>query len=512
MAKKFRTMRTFARTASKSMEKNLVENAKQLSKNPYLILPEYNDNVSEKYFKKIRKSLDKVARFKDDTKKLEKLSNKKGLDGALAGTLLLSHSEKAPYLAVIKFPTGDITYAQRGKADREKLVAVQHFDDPVIRLLGIKDVVLKKKLYAYSWPDGFISTGEKPSPPQGFIDFVIKKTDFVNKNRILSCGHIKEEDVLKKSSSNKYYLRIHWKSADKIFAICQDCARNTKNTMFKITQYLLEPNLSDDFEIEIIGQVFKQEKTNFETVYLDDYLSGEISDYDLINKNKKEREDDVKQSGEKLFVLDGKSFGTDVQGFVDALKPRAHEEKGLLCILEKVEEPVVLKNVTPNKVLEMFWKKHGLDAISMMLYDEKMAKKFYELDEPPSDILELVSKYGERQEILSKLPQYSSLPPLASFIDHVAKTYKTFGEKEAISEVKKRPDTPKGKSVAYAFLIVFGKSSEKWKFSKVEIEYGEFLKDYVKKLLDSSPKNYHKCLQELLVASGSSETVDDKII
>ena len=35
MAKKIRRMRTFARTASKSMEKQLVENAKQLKKDPW---------------------------------------------------------------------------------------------------------------------------------------------------------------------------------------------------------------------------------------------------------------------------------------------------------------------------------------------------------------------------------------------------------------------------------------------------------------------------------------------
>ena len=126
-------MRTFARTASKSMEKKLVDNAKELIEDPYVILPDYEDNYSRKHFGKIRKSLEKVHRFNDDTDKLEKLSKKRGLDGALAGTLLIAHSEKAPYLAVAKFSTGDITYAQRGNADKEKLIAVQHFDDPVLR-------------------------------------------------------------------------------------------------------------------------------------------------------------------------------------------------------------------------------------------------------------------------------------------------------------------------------------------------------------------------------------------
>ena len=236
MAKKFRRMRTFARTAAKSMEKKLVENAKKLRDDPYLILPEYSDNYSKKYFDKIKKNLDKVSRFKDDVSKLEKLSNKRDLGGALAGTLLIAHSEKAPYLAVSKYPTGDIAYAQRGRADREKLIAIQHFDNPILRLLGVKDIVLKKRLHVYSWDEGFVSTGLEAKPPEEFIDFLMKKINLRYKEGIATCGDIKPEVVKKKEIYKKNYLRIYWKSADTFLAICEDCAKSSKNTIFTITK------------------------------------------------------------------------------------------------------------------------------------------------------------------------------------------------------------------------------------------------------------------------------------
>ena len=72
MVKKFRRVRTFARTASKSMEKNLIENALKLKDDPYLVLPEYTDSYSKRCFKKIIKGLDKINKFKDDVDKLEK--------------------------------------------------------------------------------------------------------------------------------------------------------------------------------------------------------------------------------------------------------------------------------------------------------------------------------------------------------------------------------------------------------------------------------------------------------
>ncbi len=511
MAKKLRRMRTFARTAAKSMEKKLVENAKKLQDDPYLILPEYSDNYSKRYFDKIKRSLDKVNRFKDDVSKLEKLSNKRDLGGALAGTLLIAHSEKAPYLAVAKYPTGDITYAQRGRADKEKLIAIQHFDNPILRLLGFKDIVLKKRLHVYSWDDGFVSTGLEAKPPGDFIDFLMKKTNLTYKNGIATCGDIKREIAKKKEIYKKNYLRIYWKSADAIVAICEDCAKSSKNTIFNMTKYLLEPNISNDFLIDVVGQVIKQKETGFEQIQkLNEYLSGDLTDIEFIKTNMKYREESIKESGEKILILDGTSYGTDIDQFIKALKPNKFEKEGLERILEQIQEPVILDNVTPNKVLEKFWKDYGLSVINSIIDDKVMAEKFFSLHDTPSDILELVFNYRERQQILSQLPKYKSLPPLAKFADNVVRTYKTFGEKEALAEIKKRSDDPKIKSISYAFLLVFGKAKDKkWQYSEVEIEYGDFLKDHAKKLLDSEPKKYHKALKELLSASGSSENIDN---
>ena len=141
--------------------------------------------------------------------------------------------------------------------------------------------------------------------------------------------------------------------------------------------------------------------------------------------------------------------------------------------------------------------------------DEKMADSFFNLDDTPSNILPLVFDYKKRQDILLQLPHYKSLPPLAKFADTVARTYKTFGKKKAIAEIKKRLDSSKGRSLAYAFLLALDKGEDtKWQYSKQEIEYGDFLKEYTKNLLDAKPKNYNKALKNLLTASGSNERID----
>jgi hypothetical protein len=510
MVKKIRRVRTFARTATKTQEKKLIENAKKLRENPYLILPECTDRSYEKYFTKTKKRLEKVSRFKDDVDKLEKISNKKGLEAALAGTLSLAISEKAPYLGVIKFPTGDITYAQRGKAEKEKLIAIQHFDNPIWRLLGLKELSFKKNLYIYSWDNGYVCSGIKANPPQDFIKFIINKLGFSNKNNVVYCKHINPEKAKKQEVQNEDYLMINWKSADTIIAICKDCSKTTKNTIFNISKYMLIPDLSDDFQIDVISQVAPQteRESKKDSEFLKNYLSGKLTDYDFINKNIKKQEEIIKQSEEKILVLDGVSFGSNVKEFVEALKPKKYEKMALEFILEKIEEPLIVNDINSNKILEMFWESHGLDFINTIIDDKKMANSMFQLDDTPTNILTLVFEYKKRQHILSQLPQYESLPPLANFADNIVRTYKTFGKEKAINEIKKKLDTPKGRSLAYAFLLVFKKGKDtKWQYSKQEIEYGEFLKEYAERLLESNPKNYTKALQELLTVSGSNEKI-----
>jgi len=509
MAKKSRKRRSFARTAPKSQEKYLIENAKKLQENPFLILPTCTQDA-ERYFQKLRRKLTKIHYNRSDEKKLEKLSHKKGLDGALAGTYLLAISEKAPYLAALTFPTGDITYAQRGKADREKLIAVQHFDDPVFRLRGIKDIVLKKNLHVYSWDNGYICTGAEARPPGEFIDFIRNKLGYASEKDVIRCPHIPADSARNKEYLPLNYLRIDWKSAQLTIALCENCTKSTKNTMFTISKYMLQRNLSYDFDIEVVTQVAKHQVLSEaqKNASLQEYLSGKLTDYEFIKKISKSQEESAKTAEEKILVLDGVSYGTDVTRFVDALQPTFYEKTALEFLLTKSQEPLIVSKITPGKVLDRFWDQYGKEFLESLLDDKEKASSLFQLDDTPSNIVHLAFEYQQRRKILSQLPVYKSLPPLATFADTVARTYMTFGEKKALAEVKNHPDSPKAKSIAYAFLLALGKGSEeKWKYSKEEIDYGEFLQDYTKKLLTVEPEKYSAVLQELLTVSGSSETI-----
>lgn len=507
--------KSMVRTASKSMEKQIIESAERLYKNPQLVLPDPQDSVSKKRFKKISSQLSKIDQIKDDVKKLEKLAKKRSLASAVAGTLLIAHSKKAPYLAAAQYGADSIIYAQRGSAVREDLIAAQHTDDPFFRLFGIRDIALKFGLHIYSWDTGFISTGLDPKPPKEFIDFILKTVNYSVQKNIVTCQHITINNIKEKKVTEIPYLFVHWTSADISFGICEHCASKKTNLIFSITKYLMEPDLRGDFEVEIIGDIIKKGASTheYETSHLDDYFNGTLSDHAFIKKNMEKRVETLQTADTVQYVLDKTSYGNDADKFIDALQPNSYEAQALQFMLKQTNRSVVVSNATPNTVLEMFWQDQGKQFLSSILSDEETIDELFSLHDTPSVIIKTAFQLSKRREILQKLPHYDDLPDVALFADKITRIYKTDGPAKMISAVKQRPDTPQGKAMAYAFLQAVGKAEDKkWKFSKIEIESGDFLTPIVKKLLDASAESYHKIFQELLTASGSSESLDRYII
>ena len=508
---------SFIKTASKTQEKQIIENAKKILKTPSIILPECeNKNCRKCYFDNIRNKIKKLSKYADDKDKLEKISKKKDLIGAIAGVMTIAHSEKAPYLASVTINGKEIKYALRGKSDKKKLVALQYINDPTLRLLGVGDIALKKKLHLYSWDKGFICTGREGKPPQAFIDFLAKTIKLKRLDEeTFTCPHI---DKKVKENPTLNYLRIRWLYSKKSFLICEKCA--SKNTFLEISKYMIGTNPREIIQINVIPAIIKSCKNkcskcikkdleNFETKFLDEYLRGDISDYDLIKKNEKEMIDKIKNMNRKLLIVDGKCFGDNINALIEALQPNEIEKKAIELMLKKLQNPLVVSNTTPNKLLELFWKDHGLSFLEKMLGDKKLANKFFNMRDKPSDIIAMAYDHKKTQDMLSKLPVYKNLSEIAHFVDNVAKSYKTGGLEKALNVLKDKPDDTRAKAIAYAFLLALNKAKDKrWQYSNTEIEFGEFLKEYASKLLNSKPETYHDALQNLISAAGLTETLE----
>jgi hypothetical protein len=220
-------------------------------------------------------------------------------------------------------------------------------------------------------------------------------------------------------------------------------------------------------------------------------------------------------SGKKIFILDNICYGPDMKSFIKALKPTTIEEKiGLRAVLKRLEEPAIFEKSSPGKVLTYYWKEYGKKAIFAVTKDSKLSKdlfKKYDINKtaPPQILKEANIKIKQR-DIISALPKYEKLPDIAQFADDMARIYKTKGVEDTARAIDKyRGGDTKVKSVAYAFLLALDRGSgKKWQYTKTEIDFAQYLKDPVRLLLDAEPDEYHKKLQNVLSATGSTEKIE----
>ncbi|MBS3802512.1 MAG: hypothetical protein KGY65_07175, partial [Candidatus Thermoplasmatota archaeon] len=407
--------------------------------------------------------------------------------------------------------TGLVYYAQRGQAPKEYLIAAQHTDNPLYRIFGIRDIALKYHLHIYSWDSGFVSTGSSPKPPKDFVDFVSNTLEYEKDENVVHCSHLTKKIIKNEKLISDPYLHLYWKSADLHIGICETCARKKENTIFSLTEYVLADDITDDFSLNVIGSIIKDKpmESTLETEFVDDYFSGKLSDYFFIRKNMNRRQDQLQDKGHEVYILNGSNYESGKE-FIDALNPNSFEKHALKKLLSLHQKPIIVSDVSPNDVLSKFWDDYGFDIINDITNDEEITNEIISLTENPSVMIKTAFEIKQKQEVLDNLPQYNSLPDIAAYADKLARIYRLQGKKKLFSALRSPPKHPKKRAIAYGLLMVINKHTDsKWKFSKIDIESGEFLKPYLEKLLEGDADEYHETLQKVLTANGFLESLDE---
>jgi len=513
--KSMRNVRVRARIASKVREKDLLGKAKMLMDDFELVLPECPQECGRCPLKKTRARLEKISKYKDDPDKLAKFA-KRGdrLGRAYAATIGLVHEEAAPYLASAKYPAGTIMYALRGRTDKEKLIAVQNFDSPRWRVLGVLHLVRKKGLHIYSWDDSFVCTGREAAPPE---EYVKSAAEGVGATRFdgdtYSCPH---------SPTKSDHIEYDWISAKKKILLCDSCANKAGNSLSKISEGMAVPHVLHDFDIRIIrplevrsgdASCARSFDLPVDEALLDKYAAGEYGDRELVEKHMEDVREKVESRSEKLYVRGDRCFGKDAAAFVRDITEDEIEAKTLEAVLASVDHAVVAtSDDTVNRMLSRFWSKHGLDAL-MAVVPEDIAKKHYRNDEEskksPLKVIRQAMKDAGKEEATSRIPSYTGLSAHAKFADGVARAYKTGGVRAATAMLDgSNAGDHTSRAIAHAFYLSLGISTKSWKFTDEEKQFGGHLQEGAKGLLDSDGKDaHHEAFVRFMKAAGSTEEI-----
>ena len=432
------------RIATKQHEKKIIDMAKKLKKNPYMILPECRSKKNP--FEKMKKTIDKF----DDESFLQKVAKGKDLLAALALTILMANEKKIPYLAYKKIGNESVLYAKRGKAKDEYLIAIQNWDKPNLRLLGYTNFAKKKKVNLFSMPDKIICADEMP---EEFIKFLKEKFE----------------------CREKEYISIKWDGNE--IKVCGD-----GNSLAEMSQYFYYPDFWKKASIDVFAEVIKCQKKCEKCIIENElkqkpdpsfYVKGRQTDRKYIQNYK----DMVMWSIEKkkVFIVGGKCYGNDVDEMLSLLKPKEWEKDFVREILENEKNAIILEQPSSAKLLE----KYGIDTNELKRKWEEVKKK----------------------ALLSELPSVEG-GKLTKFIDEMARAYITEGVDGIMKVAKGKKMDVKEKALLYAFLLATDARIEEWKYSKMEKEFGKELAKHVEKILEKRGQEYKKAVEELARMAG----------
>lgn len=491
----------------KKLERELITKSQKLAKDPSLMLPVSIASDRRCDFGKYLKKMEKIARYHDDPDRLVALASRGDqLVRAYAATISLASAGKVPFLATTKLPDREVSYAVRGKVDKEKLIGVQYYDDPDLRLLAFWDIAHSRDIHLYSSQTSF-KCSKGPAAPKEYVKDRLEELPY-DLDRSGSCQH-----------ESRQKLVVRWISADISIRVCGDCLADA-NLVGILTSRISARDPKDDFSVEIEHEfecLSDCEKCITSGGFpitdslLKEYMEGEIDDSTLASRYLEEKLSELRRTDKKVFIIGDRCFGQDVDAFMAKVRGNELEKEALDWIIRGQGLSVISDSDLAVRMIADLWKNHSHALLSHVSSEEIARKVADEMKgEPPASQLREARRMLQSREVEASLPKYSSLGEIGKMADSLARTYKIEGKEAMLRLIEKagwRDHRPK--AVSYAFLSAVGEGEGRaWQFTEVEKDFGSHLSSFADTLLQSDGEGYHESLKLLVEASGAIEEME----
>jgi hypothetical protein len=490
----------------KTLEKDLLANAKRLAQEPTLIIPKCSGTECRKCaFAKIEKKILKVAQHKDNEAKLLKFASKGDhIVRAYAGAISLALVGKIPFLSTLPLPVGDVSFAVRGTPDPKAAIGIQHFDDPDLRLLAYWEIARKKGLHIYSTEEGIYCSADGPHPPAEYVAEMMEALPYQLK-----------DDTCKRQGPA--CMDLVWKSQKRSISICQGCAR-TDNSMHTLTSRIAAADPADDFDPQFhytaeckkegCSPCLKDLTGQAAAANASAYRQGTNGDKAFIDGGLQELTRLVEEKG-NLYVMAGKCYGSDAEAFFKDIKGTDQEMEVIRKLVASKNAGVLSDSDQASRVISILWPMYSEEMLTIAS-SAATAKKVLEdmADAAPTIMLAEARRREAGAATLAQLPRLK-LGPVGQLADELARIFKSEGKDPMVRAADKaRSKDNRMKAVSFAFLEAVGEgASRKWQFKKEELDFGMHLAPFAKKMLEASGGAYAEALKELVLNSGASEEV-----
>ncbi|MDR3075036.1 MAG: hypothetical protein LBU30_03225 [Candidatus Methanoplasma sp.] len=501
MATKKRLRMRGVKQTPKRLEGEILERSKNLAVDPALLRPMCAGNCRKCLFDKTFKNIHDISKRSDNAEALLKLASKGSDDmaKAYAGTISLSAAGKIPMLATATIGGEKVPFAVRGSVGNDKLIGCQYYNDPRIRLLYYNAFIKKNRLHLYSFQDGLVCS-DLPNMPEDYLYETFWDSPYEFRDDGLSCGH-----------TDALILDIRIKSLDEHIRICENCAKEVSTVQYLISKICAVDPL-DDIEVTVIHPYHSADESDMAKVegdLLKKYLRGEINDRTLLNTIKREKLGDLKSGETATYIIGAENYGSDLDGFMDALSGPEDEKATVKSFLGSVPEPVVIKNGKVSDVLAYLWDAHWKEIISHHT-SQSVADKIQEKPKSqPSQVLREAYRMHISADVVASLPEFRKPKPITKLSDTLAKAAKVGGTEMIIKSISSETlKDHKHRSLAAAFLFAAGNGADiPMRLTDGEKDFADYLVPFAKAVIDADGEKYRDAMNTLLTASGSGESV-----
>lgn len=496
MARKRRASRL--RSSGKVEERDLLEAARLHADEPDLVQVACVGRHFLCPVQRLSGALAKIHARKDDVAFLERRSKRgRGLAKGYAGTLLLARAENAPYVGQLKLPVGIFPYAVRGTAAPTHYLALQHWEDPRLRLLAFAEFTKKKRYRFFSVGDGVVCAHRSGPVPSEYVDAQAERLGLSRAGDLVACPHPQALPA----------LVLAWPKAGVTMRRCTTCL-SAANTALEILQEAALPDAAHEFDADVaFPPVAGAPALDVsDAAAAAEYAKGTLTDAQFVERYAAARRRALEATPAPFFVLGDRAF-REPAPFLDLLAPPPAERRALEAALAAAPRAVVLDRPSASRALEAVWAERGRAALEAAAGSADGAA-LYEPAAGADRIAELLRKaeaVGASRRAEEGLPKYARLPGPARVADAAARAYRRGGRDAAL---KALPDGQPGAERAIALAVrrvLDAHGAHAWKYTAEETGLAETLAPLAKRLLDAAPAEYHAALADLARAAGVTQ-------
>lgn len=465
------------KSTSKEKQKKYIEHLEGLFDDLPAIIPECLDGGMFCNFNAYRKKLESLQ----NSQSFDKYS--KAADQILSGlseTRRIMELETDIVFGMLKTPFGSIEYAKRGTTDDSVLAGLQHYDNPLWRMLTFSSLAKTKGVRVYSSSSFFIGSCKNSSPGVDFFKSVLEDENIP----------FEEKDGDLEIPGQGHSMEILHLGTVK-FRFFENSSYNLVGAIMK---HIMTPDIGTDFSFK--SDYLEDIIPEISPAAISGYMSGTMSDRAFLKEVKKYRESEAMRKG--YYIVGDRGY-TSPEDFVGDNSFSYVPDNIVIDALNTYGKGIKMETFSERKVLEAVWPESRIEILEA-LYPDVDPSTFKSMKGSPVDQIESIRENSRIEEIKSGI-EIEAWSPDSQYLVDIINSYFTMGKNRALRDAEKGMGNSNAKkAVFYAFLDCIGETKNReWQFTDTERDLSLKIKPHLSRILEEGSEVINEEMEKIRV-------------